>query len=630
MGPSFTGSIHEIDAEISQFRLLLSVLPRGHSLRPNGVSFLGMQLLARYGQSKQQDDLDKSILHLTESLLSSPLWWLAQGHMILDDLYYLAFSLSKRSSASEEPEGAIYAATYLRHLRDSAHTPLMIQRQQVTASLVETLHLQMKLKASDVVQTLEEMTALTQELLTSDPSSDDTTRTTVCFSSAVRRNIVKLSPELFLLNEIIGCLRLARTHKPESRDVHFTLAICLFVHYAHTPSDELLEETGSIIDKLISSSSPGDKFLTECQEWVPEIVRLRSFADGHAENTEEAIYRARDFLASSSVEDPLYPTWSQVLKDAANNRLKYFGPIDSLVASSRSETLLNLPSVVPQKTPLRELLDGIRNNSTTDIEGTIELGRSILASSHRDDPTSTLYFYDILFEAFERTQNINYLNESIDTLRPLLALQSPNLLHHMTIARLLIFLDARSEISPGHRTQDWQEMVELFPQALDNSSQWMPLTIRIGMSCMWARLSHATQHPSTSTAYETALSFIQRIASFSPTLQLQHNTLTSFPAIIQQMPLGYASYQVEQGQLELAIQTLERGRALLWSEIRHLRISINQVLDADPDLGRKFAALSRDLEELTKSIPPSHKIGMKDVVSDDVRAGDQFGSLFRR
>jgi hypothetical protein len=45
------------------------------------------------------------------------------------------------------------------------------------------------------------------------------------------------------------------------------------------------------------------------------------------------------------------------------------------------------------------------------------------------------------------------------------------------------------------------------------------------------------------------------------------------------------------------------------------------------ELGHKFAALNRDLEELTKSIPPSHKISMDDVVADDLRAGDQFGSL---
>ena len=93
-------------------------------------------------------------------------------------------------------------------------TPFTIQRHEITAWLVETLALQMELKTSDEVQTLEEMTALTQELLTSDPSSDDTTRATTTFAIAVGRNLPELSPDR-KLNEIIECLRLARIHKPE-------------------------------------------------------------------------------------------------------------------------------------------------------------------------------------------------------------------------------------------------------------------------------------------------------------------------------------------------------------------------------------------------------------------------------
>jgi hypothetical protein len=134
--------------------------------------------------------------------------------MILDVLYCLARALYNCSRVSKEPEDAIYAAQYFRYLRDPAHPLFAFGGQPVTATLVETLELEMELKASDVVQTLEEMTTLTQELLTSDPSSDYTTRATTCFARAVRHKL----PEIPLdrpLNEIIECLRLARVHKPE-------------------------------------------------------------------------------------------------------------------------------------------------------------------------------------------------------------------------------------------------------------------------------------------------------------------------------------------------------------------------------------------------------------------------------
>ena len=170
MGSSFTGPIHEVDADIFQYQQQLSGLARYHHLRPIRTCRLGLQLFIPHQLLNQRDDIDKAILCLTESLLLSPLSWLERGPMILDVLYHLALLLLMRSRMTQEPEDAIYAAKYFRDLRDQAHPPITVQRQQVTARLVETLAFHIKLKASGVVRTLKEMTALTQELLTSDPS----------------------------------------------------------------------------------------------------------------------------------------------------------------------------------------------------------------------------------------------------------------------------------------------------------------------------------------------------------------------------------------------------------------------------------------------------------------------------
>ena len=632
LGPSFTGSIHEIDADISQSCQELSALPRYHPLRSIGASRLGFQLLKRYWMSNQKEDIDKSILCLTESLLLSPLSCISLGPMILGVFYSLVLTLFDRSRVSKEPEDVIYTAKYLRYLRDPS-TPFTFQRQRATMLLVQMLAFQMKLKASDVVQTLEEMTALTQELLTSDPSSVLTTLTSACFTRAVR-SLPELPPDR-RLNEIIECLRLARVHKPELREVTVILAKCLFTCYRYTLNDDL-EEATSILEELIASSSPGDEFLAECQILVPGLAMVRSM-DSHPETSEEAIYRARAFLASSSTKDPLYPTWSYTLRRAEKDRFQNFGPIDGVQASSSSSDPLPPFPLSVQKTSsqaLAELHQRICDNSTTNIGEIIELGRSILAFTYPcDSETSVLssdLFGDILYQAFKRTKNIDYLNESIHTFRQLLERRPPMYLRIGMIGGLLKSLHDHCEISPTHHRKDVQEMVELFPQALNDGSQLLSVPNRFQVACMWALFAQPIRHPSTSTAYETALSLMQDIAPFSPTLQLKHATLTKLPAHVHQMPLRYASYQVEQGKLEQAIETLERGRALLWSHMRHLRTSIDQLLIVDPELGHKFATLNRDLEELTKSIAPSHKLGMDDVVADNVRAGDQFGSLLLR
>ena len=551
--------------------------------------------------------------------------------MISVALLLLVLSLATRSRVYKKPEDIITAAKYLRFLRHPVHTPFAFQRQLVTSKLVEVLALQLKLKASDEVQTLEEMTALTQELLTIDPSSDHTTHASACFSRAVPHILHELSPDR-LLNDIIECLRLAKMHKPELPEVQYCLALCHVARYIHTANDGL-DEALFILDEMIASSSPGDEFLAECQKLVPKLVLARS---SQPEHSEEAIYRARAFLSSSSAEDPLHPTWTQVLERAAKSRFENFGPIYGHEASSLSDPLPADPvDVAPKARTLEELLDGIHNFSMTDIDEAVELGRSIVASS---DPTSSdprvllssFTLGKILLGAFERTKKINYLDESIHTLRQLLARGQSKLQRIATILGLLVSLFTRSNISPGHGTQDQQEIVKLLLQLLNNGSQLLTLPYRSKLACFGAHLARATQHPSTSTAYQTALLLMQGITPFSPTLQLQHATLTTSLVFTHKMPLVYASYQVEQGQLEQAIETLERGRALLWSEMRHLRTSTDQLLHADPELGHKFAAVNRDLDELTKSIPPSHKLNMDDVVVDDLRAGDQFGSLLQR
>ena len=68
------------------------------------------------------------------------------------------------------------------------------------------------------------------------------------------------------------------------------------------------------------------------------------------------------------------------------------------------------------------------------------------------------------------------------------------------------------------------------------------------------------------------------------------------------IPLDYASHHIHTGHLEQAIDTLERGMVLLWSEMRELRTSIDQIRLADPNLAEKFSAVNRELETLASSL----------------------------
>jgi CHAT domain-containing protein len=272
---------------------------------------------------------------------------------------------------------------------------------------------------------------------------------------------------------------------------------------------------------------------------------------------------------------------------------------------------------------MEDLRFGIRNtDDTAEIDKAIEKGRSIALASDPDDPILVL-FGDLLYEAFNRTKKIEYLNEGISIHHQLIESPLPQVLH-FSILPLSQYLLLRSVLFPGHRTQDQDEALELFSQYVSSAHASVP--DRFLVACTWASCARLTRHSSVSTAYEAALSLMQDTVRFSPTLQLQHATLAKH-ITTQRFSLDYASYRVDKHQLKEAIEVLERGRALLWSEMRHLRTSIDQLLSADPVLGHKFAAVNRDLEQLTKSVPPSHKLSMDDGAADGLREVDPFGRL---
>jgi CHAT domain-containing protein len=634
--------------------------------RPLYVHGLGAKQFRRYILSKQRVDLDNSIARFTESILLLPHSWLQHGSYIFGGLFSLALALSLRSKAFTQPEDAIYATKYLFHLRDQPHECPYTSRHKVTATLANALALQVELEAGNVMQNIREMVVLSRELLTLDTSylaSDVNVTSHITHLCGVLKS--KIRPEVpdQPLDEVIEFLRAARKHTPDLLDGRVALAMSLVARYFMTCVDDDYEEAALILDEIITYRSPEnsqDESVADAQGFATYIATtlamLRATAYESPEYLEEAIRRTSTCSSSSSFKK-LYSPFGVVLDPAATakERLRYFGSVEGAKESSGHSMLSQLDPLLPKSSQaedssrhpvlsqldplftksipgieMRDLLFEIRkNDDTTKIHEAIERGRSILASSPNATTHALNFFSEILLDAFFfHTENIKYLNESISIRRQVIESTRFQLERFNTLSYLSLSLLARSQFFPGYRTQDLDEGLQLLSQCVNTPHTSLP--DRFLRACAWAFLARGYRHPSVSTAHETALSLMQDIPLFSPTLQLQHVTLAmgSDSIITQGFPLDYASYHVDHHQLEEAIETLERGRALLWSEMRYLRIPIDQLLKADPDLGHKFAAVNRDLEELTKSVPPSHKLSMDDNGSTEgLGAVDPFGRL---
>jgi hypothetical protein len=455
----FTGSIHEIDSSITEWQHRLSIHPRSDPLRPLFVCGIALEQVRRYELSNQREDLDEAIVNFTESILLSPLSWLQHGSIILAALFPLASALFLRSTVSKQPEDAICATKYLSHLRDQPHEIPSIPRYLVTALLVKALALQVELEAGNVMQNIREMAVLSRELL--ETSDVDATHSIILIHAVVISKIGSSVPDQ-PLDELIEFSRVARKRRPDLLKGQMIFAYSLVCRYCMTCENDDYEEAASILDEIIACMSPGnsqDEYVTLARatatSFVAVLAGIRWTDYQNPEYLEEAIYRSR---TSASLKEH-YPDLVLDPEATAKNRFGLFGSIEGVEESSGNS--LDDEEDIQTIGPMKDLLFGICNtDDTAEIDVAIEKGRSILDSSP-DNVILGLFGY-LLFEAFNRTKKIEYLNESISVRRQQIESPLPQALR-FSILPLSRSLLARSHSFQVTVLKTWTKRWNLSP-----------------------------------------------------------------------------------------------------------------------------------------------------------------------
>lgn len=400
------------------------------------------------------------------------------------------------------------------------------------------------------------------------------------------------------------------------------------------------------MDKFIAPIPPednADQYRAKAAEMIALLALARSIIYSDPGYSEEAILRCRTALSFSSLDDQLRVVLTQALAIHAEQRFKYFGLVDSLQeAITLVPEIVNLLSsgegvgglysskrayststVVEKIEHLEGLLLGTtsgspchrtyledlacwydtkfsRTGDLPDIKMAIRYRRMLLTPPYSDHPFLFIplsFLCDDLLTAFECTGSVDYLDESIILHRNLLTMQGAKALHFAILRRLVPSLCVRYRLF--RRRQDLDEMMRLFSMAVDD--KYVSVADRFKFSCLWAFFARHFGHTSVSSAYESAMSLSQSSLAFAPTVQVQQARLVGMGGTCERMPLDYASYLIGTRCVEQAIKTLERGRALLWSEMRGFRSSFDQLINSDLLLAERLTSLNRELETLTVS-----------------------------
>jgi hypothetical protein len=248
-----------------------------------------------------------------------------------------------------------------------------------------------------------------------------------------------------------------------------------------------------------------------------------------------------------------------------------------------------------------------QTRDTTLIDEAIKFNKRLLATAHPTDKSKFFdlsFFASFLYSAFDLTKRVKYLDDSISLFREVLRLDGPQETHFVTTQRLIECLYIRWQLGGRqHESPELDEVMGLFASGVNDTYAMAPN--RLDLASTWANTARISEHHSLSTAYDKVMSLMQSSLVFAPTLSIQHTCLVERRDLYEKTPLNFASHLISAGQLERAVEVLEHGRALIWSEMRGLRTCTSQLRAVDPVLADRFTAINRELEIVTTSaLPP--------------------------
>ena len=611
----FSAYFRMLDSIISSYPNILLSLPRSDPRRLLCTQRLAFARFERYGSSGDQDDLEQSILGFTEAVLlphprdTYPL-------NIVTTFSLIAIAIAVRAEKSRQPGDVKSCIMYLRYLHEQERRATSTRfPTPIAGTLLHALIVQMKLGLGDVHQNLDEMAVLCDELVCSDTSMlglNGLMEFLTIIYDRLRGQFEWQIP----FDKVICCLRHARIRLPHLHEVSSVLVQSLFARFVIAPSDDDYKEGMAILHNLVTSCAAGDgpnAGRAWALKWAAIFETVQFYACGKPEHLEQAICHFRSYLDVAPDEDdrsliPMFLSRLQGKRLYDPGYRTLFSPSESVNLPSvkgmiTSLTEFNPASGKPISTTIQQgffhVLDPFIIQSLTDIvdiEDRIKLCEQLIASYSKNKLVHMARFsLEGLFrQAFKCTREIKYLNRAISIARENINSADLQALRDIARVRLIGFLETRLGLYQFR--EDLDELMQLYPMV--SAHQHVTSIASCPVSCKWASIAHSVGHPSASTAYDQAISSIQASLIFAPTLDVQHSRLVAMGDRIKTVPLDYTSYQIHTGRLRQAIETLEQGRALLWSEMRGLRASTDKLRAADSHLAEKFAAVNKNLEKL--------------------------------
>ncbi|KAG2151667.1 CHAT domain-containing protein [Suillus bovinus] len=609
------GNYKDLDQAVILSREALALHPVGHSDRSESLNILANQLSARFKHRGNDEDLDEAITLYREALTLRPV-----GHTGLPrSLLNLGDQLSVRFDHRGNDEDLDQAITLHREalaLRPVGHPDRPMALDSLAIQLFNRFHH----RGNDA--DLDQAIALQKEALALLPVGH-----TFRFRSLNhlvnklsarfhhRGNYKDLDQAIILSREALALCPVGHTDMSASLNI---LANQLSARFKHRGNDEDLDEAITLYREALALRPVGHIDRFESLGNLADELFSRFHHRANVEDLDQAIALQMQTLILLPIGQPDRFMALNNLAIQLSSRFDTRGndeDLDQAIVLHRESLALCPAGHTSQSILLYNLANQLfsrfeHQGNDEDLDQAIACHREALTLrpvGHPDRSMSLNKLANGLSTRFEHQHNREDLGESRENLRCALALLKQHdprrLTVHRSLAELYLSLH-RSRLdgtAPGEDNDSLNAAMESFKAAVNVVSGG--LAIRLQTSLLWVRHADQQQHSTQLEAYATSIQLLDTYISTTASLSSRHKIIKDLPSTLA---TDAASCALRSGDVCRAVELLEQGRTIIWTQMTRLRTPLDNLQthgDHAVALMKRFRGLSALLDKSPASPP---------------------------
>ncbi|KAG8902134.1 hypothetical protein FRB99_004821 [Tulasnella sp. 403] len=601
------GSLETLAEAIECHQESLKLLAPNDSQRGAVLNNLGIALVSRYYKTANINDLKQAIACYREDLQLTRVSGCTHSSSTLANLGVGLTELYGTEGRSEDLEEAI---AHLRVAVDLSGPTNGMALSALAAALTR------RFEKDGLKQDIEEAIQLHRKRVAAcAPNSPGRVPALINLGTALQTRR-RLEGNAQDLKDAIECyqeaLRLCTpAHTSRSAALN-NLGLALQLHFDVEGNMDDLTQSILYLRENVELSPPGSESLFLALNSLASALKLRHRSEGNREDLEEVINLNRQALETCLPSNPLRPLTLDALGVALRNRYhdtKQLADLEDAIRFQKEADRTCPPGREGRVSILNNI--GISLKQRYNVQGRVEdlteaisYYQEMLALCSPDSPNRPVALNNLangLQERYEHNKQPSDVLQAVAYLREGLSLcpaKSPirssvvSALAHALWKQFILF--STGEIPSG---PEFDEVILLHDETANNISS--PIADRLSACTHWLRFATMVSDvPVVLRAFRTLLDLLDIATTRAHSLDDQYikmvvdENLRKSQALVSE----YALYCIAQRHVEVAVELLERGRAMLLTQFGRYRMPLDELQAIEPALADRFTEISRELE----------------------------------